>query len=300
VAPSVAVTSSAPKDGFRAIGDALVWLYEAFERVRAANDSAWLPGSPAAGEIRAASGVTWKSDDVRNAWVDLMLPLASAGDHLMTLADVLRGSRGQFASYTLARGAVEAATKTWHLAEPGVDADERARRRANDRLASLQAQVWLLEGAGEDASKLRARIDAILNSARGHYAVKVAKGFGNPPFVGAKPPTEMELLRGVLGQASQGVDVGGTTYRLLSGVAHAAGYGLVQMIESMGPDARPGVAQGRVRQSSPIAAAHFLAVPVTYVEAANRVIDGYGWDSSAWTDPMVEALTVWRDHARQV
>ncbi len=42
----------------------------------------------------------------------------------------------------------------------------------------------------------------------------------------------MELLRGVLGQASQGVDVGGTTYRLLSGVAHAAGNGLVQMIES--------------------------------------------------------------------
>jgi hypothetical protein len=110
----------------------------------------------------------------------------------------------------------------------------------------------------------------------------------------------MELLRGVLDHASHGVDVGGTTYRLLSGVAHATGYGLVQLLEPMGLDARPGVTQGRVRQSSSIAAAHLLAVPVTYVEAANRVIDGYGWDPFPWTDPMVAALITWRDHTQLV
>lgn len=89
---------------------------------------------------------------------------------------------------------------------------------------------------------------------RGEY-VKRAKGY-EAPFVVEKRPTEMSLLRGMLADAEGGVDIGGGSYRRLSGVAHAVAYGLVQLIEATGSASQVGVSRGQVRQSSPVTAAH--------------------------------------------
>jgi hypothetical protein len=98
--------------------------------------------------------------------------------------------------------------------------------------------------------------------------------------------------------AEDGLDIGGTSYRLLSGVAHAASYGLVQMIERTDRSTEPGVSTGRVRQSSATAAAHFLPVPLAFVLGAQRVIEDYGWDATGWHEPVLAALQRWRDHAQ--
>jgi len=230
--------------------------------------------------------------------VDGLLPLASATDHLATLADVLRSPRGFFASYTLARGALEASSRTWYLLAPGIAPDERARRRVNERLYSLHAQVLLLDAVGEPMDEAKQLIDQLLDGpARRGEHVKRAKGF-DPPYIQQKRPTEMSLLREMTADAEDGVDVGGASYRLLSGVAHAVAYGLVQLIEPIGHAWEPGVSRGQVNQSSVLTAAHFLAVPLAFVQVAGRVIEDYGWDATSWQEPVVAALTAWRDHSQ--
>jgi hypothetical protein len=287
-----------PVDGFRGLSDALVWLVEAYERVRAANPSTWTPGSPAETEVARDTG-RWGPGTVRNAHVDALLPMASASDHLGTLADVLRSSRGIFASYTLARGAVEAASRTWYLLAPDLGPDERARRRVNERLYSLHAESLLLGSVDEPTDEQKQRIDELLAgpARRGEY-VKRAKGY-EAPFVGQKRPTEMSLLSEMLADAEDGFDVGGASYRLLSSVAHSIAYGLVHLIEPIGsvPETA-GVSRGRVRQSSATTAGAFMAVPLVFAQAASRVFLDYAWDATGWPEPVVAALTRWRDHAQ--
>jgi hypothetical protein len=297
VAPWLAVAAEPQViDGFEALAKALVWLEAAFERVRAANRDTYRPGSPAALEVAAAG--TWDGRTVRNAHIDGLLPMFSASDHLVTLADVLRSKHGFFASYTIGRGAIEAAAKTWYLLEPDIGPKERSRRRMNDRLESLYSQVLVVEGLGEDATAQRRDIDEILGTAsRQGFFVKPGKRFKSP-YVHEEQPTRMALLEQMMSDAAEdGIEVGGSTYRVLSGVAHSTSYGLVQMIEPVGRASEPGVAEGRVRQSSATTAAHLLAVPLAYALAVDRVITDYGWDAPGWRDPMVAALTRWRDHA---
>jgi hypothetical protein len=112
-------------------------------------------------------------------------------------------------------------------------------------------------------------------------------------------PESFDETVGVGGRQHEGLDVGGTSYRLLSSVAHATAYGLVSLVDASGPSDEQGVSNGRIRQSSATTAAHLLMVPLAYVQAAERVIRDYGWDATGWREPVLEALRVWREHSQQ-
>ena len=70
------------------------------------------------------------------------LAATSCSDHLLGLADVLSAL---YATYTLTRGAVEAASIGCYLADRYIDGRERVRRTMNYRLAAMRERVWLFK-----------------------------------------------------------------------------------------------------------------------------------------------------------
>lgn len=131
-----------------------------------------------------------------------MLPIASAGDHLLTLGDALRSQNGDLRQLHPRRGALAAGSKTWYLLAPGLGPDERARRRVNEKLHSLHEQMLLLKGAGESTGSEQERVDGILEGPRrrGEH-VRAARGYV-APYVGSPVPTEMSLLGEMTAAAS--------------------------------------------------------------------------------------------------
>jgi hypothetical protein len=97
-----------------------------------------LPGSPALieadGEPFAGE---WGTQPSLEIFGSVYLTAWAAADHLAALASTLRAGRGAAASYTIARGACEAAAIACYLAEHGIGARERLRRNFNCHLTAL-------------------------------------------------------------------------------------------------------------------------------------------------------------------
>jgi hypothetical protein len=188
---------------------------------------------------------------MHDALMQALLPMAFASDHLLALADLLRGPGGLYAVYTVARGCLEADLKTWYLMAPGIGPDERVRRRLNERLHGLHDSLLLTEALGKDGRAQRSRMERILSEARARgYPVTVASGY-RAPFIKEPNPSYTVMLREMTG----GQEVGG--YRILSTVAHPTSPGLASMldwsIQRMEPDRGEGwIAFGGVRQNSAV------------------------------------------------
>jgi hypothetical protein len=75
----------------------------------------------------------WGDHPSRDVFATAYLTAAACTDHLLGLADVL----SSHATYTLARGAVEAAARGCYLTDSEIDGKERVRRTMNYRLDAL-------------------------------------------------------------------------------------------------------------------------------------------------------------------
>jgi hypothetical protein len=102
------------------------------------------PGSPADKEAQGEPFAgDWGEHPSRDIFATTYLTATSCTDHLLALADVLLARNAVFATYTLARGAVEAAALGCYLTDQDIDGRERVRRTMNYRLDALCARVWL-------------------------------------------------------------------------------------------------------------------------------------------------------------
>lgn len=104
-----------------------------------------LDGSPALNEAQGEPYAgEWGSEPSLQIFGTVYMTAWACIDHLASLATILRAGRGVAASFTLARGACEAAATACYLADPAADARERLRRSMNAHLVARCEQITML------------------------------------------------------------------------------------------------------------------------------------------------------------
>lgn len=283
-------------DAFTAMANGLANLHRALEETRQENDSNWLPDSPAASAVAAAAGTPWGSKRIVSAYLDNQLLMLSAGDHLRSLAELMRNREfGIYSLFTLARAAAEAAARLWHIYEPDLVTEERARRAANETLMSLHDQAQGLRHAGMDDSKTLADIEQILSFARQRGLAVTSASRYREPHIGTRRERFAHLLKGILTDSEEGVNVAAVVHQQLSAVAHGTAHGLAVFLGDASPSDIEGVSNVRIRLVPGRTAAQLGAAPLAYIAAAHRTIREYGWNPSRFNEAMLPALTVWRE-----
>jgi hypothetical protein len=261
-------------------------------------DAQWAPaaGSPAASTAATDarwSDRAWGQRPMRDAYLAAVLPLASAQDHLEHLAHAIGTGPLAFAYGTLARGSMEAAGRAWWLLDPDIDDARRLGRYMTDRLYSWQETVRLADGitgADQDVREQQTqRMEAVAACAERHGFL-VRRQQRVPVSVGEPRPTSMKLLDAILADPADGLSTGATLYRMLSAVAHATLYGLLQPTQVLhqNPD---GSAMAGVAIDDLQLAQMTLGPVLAYSRAMTSLSALWGWD---------HALQEWGEHVRQV
>ncbi|MFI1370217.1 hypothetical protein [Streptomyces griseochromogenes] len=153
-------------------------------------------------------------------------------DHLDSLGLPFTSPSGLTASHTVARSALDIATKPWFQTEPDIGTRERVRRHMNYRLQSLKEQELTV---GDDSTPAaegarrhpRERTAKILHAARHHgFSVKgkIADKV-RPCYLGPCPvPSTTELAGDIIAPGRSALGV--LLWRATSAVVHGQTHGL--------------------------------------------------------------------------
>lgn len=249
-------------------------------------------GEPFAGD--------WAEYPSRDIFAAAYLQVTSCTDHLLALAPVLTSRRSVFASYTLARGALEAAAAGCYLTDNGIDARERLRRNMNSRLVGFCEQIWMLRTSSftsDDAARKIAynekRIGQFECSATRHgFRFEKAKRIGVSAYLDKPLPSIMDLVG--LAVDKEAPALGKTYYRLLSAAAHSEIHGLARLLVPVAPSpGRSGEALAAVNLDAQSLAVELAAGPL----AAHNLARGIEWftgcDLSDLHGPANRMLLTW-------
>ena len=120
------------ENAFVVLGRLLRGTVYALDRGRGGIGGVPAPGSVASREYEDQSLTgEWGQAPARDAGNLARIQWISASDHLLGLADSLESAEsGAFASYTIGRGVLEVAARSWYLAAGDITVRERVRRRA--------------------------------------------------------------------------------------------------------------------------------------------------------------------------
>ena len=285
-----------PTSGYVALAQSLIRLKGALEESQERYGFKPTSDSPAVREAVAPG--PWQGASVLNAYTDTNILVASASDHLASLAVVLASEYGVYGCYTLARATLEPTGRVAYLLEEGIGPEERVRRATNEVLWSQHERIQLAEGLGMDASQPRQYVDAVLARAAAHgLLVKRSKNH-RPAHVGAPRPSAMRVLDDLYALVPEArAGAGQSLYRLLCSVAHSSEHGLAQLVVPLEHSGGSGVTAVRIGADSASTAGALLAVPNFYIEAAMRVHKQLGWDGRPFLSVAVAALRLWREHA---
>jgi hypothetical protein len=258
----------------------------------------WVPAPGARAASTAAADARWSDPawgqrPVRDAYLAALLPLASAQDHVEHLAHAIGAGPLAFAYGTVARGAMEAAGRAWWLLDSEIDDTRRLGRYMTDRLYSWQETVRLADGitgADQQVRELQAqRMEGVAECAERHGFL-VRRHQRVPVAIGEPRPTSMKLLDAILADPADGLSSGATIYRMLSAVAHATLYGLLQPTQVLQRNA-DGSAMAGVAVDDLQLAQMTLGPVLAYSRAMTSLSALWGWD---------DALQEWGEHVRQV
>ncbi|GGZ44380.1 hypothetical protein GCM10010365_76020 [Streptomyces poonensis] len=248
------------------------------------------PGSPGAVELREDRVLAgeWGARPVHDAHLAAVSPVMAVMDHLDSLGLLFTSPGGLMTSHTVARGALDIATKPWFLLEPGIDTRERVRRYMNYRLESLKEQSLMVGDHGTAAEvqrHLRERTEGILRAARHHgFSVKgkIADKV-RPCYLGPHQAPSTTKLAGQI-VVPGGSPLGALLWRATSAVAHGQAHGLL-MFHADAPEA-PGTGPDdhfvyRQLQFSPQEAAQRCAgAPLATLSMLRRLYAHCGWPAA--------------------
>jgi hypothetical protein len=287
-------------DPFADLARSLTGFAQAFRDLLTSNPQP-APGSPADMEGKGEPFADdWGEHPSRDIVAAAYLQVTSCTDHLLALAQVLTSRRSVFASYTLARGALEAAAAGCYLTDKGVDARERLRRNMNSRLVGLCEQIWMLQTskfATDDAARKIAyngrRIGEFECSATRHgFTFQKAKRIGVSAYLDKPVPSIMDLVG--LAVDKEAPELGKTYYRLLSAAAHSEIHGLARLLVPVASNpGRPGEALAAINLDPESLARELVAAPL----AAHSMATGIEWftgcDHSDLYGPANRMLLTW-------
>ncbi|MGW6739359.1 hypothetical protein ACWGDX_01225 [Streptomyces sp. NPDC055025] len=275
-------------DAWHVLSGSLQILHEEFNNTYARHRGRALPGSPAALELQDDDlAGEWGARPVHDAHLAAISPTSAVMDHLDGLGMLFTSPSGLMASHTVARSALDIATKPWFLLEPDIGARERVRRYMNYRLQSLKEQSLML--GNDHASEaeavrqhVRERTERILRAARHHgFSVKgKIMDKVRPCYLGPHPvPSTTEMASDVI--APGGSQLGALLWRATSAIAHGQTHGLMMFYAEApgapvtGPDDH---FEYRQMQISPQEAALRCAgAPLATLAMLRRLYSHYGW-----------------------
>jgi hypothetical protein len=268
VLPAVAAVLLSPR---------LIKVHDAYQETAQQNHSTWRADSPAARDVMAVAAADRQA--MTRTYEYTILLLASASDHLRAIADLLGHRHGFFPNFSLARAVLEAAARAWYLLDPEIDCDERLRRYLNERLVSLQEQVWLLTNIGDATDDKRAEITEILLTAELH-GYPVRRSSGRPSSIGLqRRPTTAALIHELIPDPT-GTMAGKALYQVMSAVVHAAPHALTkEVFETDEPE-------GDLFGTDVV----MVIALFVFIEAAFRALDQLGWDPANFRRRAVGAL----------
>ncbi|MFF4155164.1 hypothetical protein ACFYZU_33755 [Streptomyces sp. NPDC001651] len=221
-------------DAWHALSGSLQLLREELDNTYNRHHGRALPGSPAVLELQQDDDLAgeWGARPVQDAHLAAISPTMAAMDHLDSLGLLLRSPGGLMASHTVARSALDIATKPWFPLEQEIGVRERVRRYMNYRLLSLKEQS-LMAGSSQTMEaeavrqRLRERTERILRAARHHgFSVKGKNADKvRPCYLGPHPvPSTTEMVSDVIAPGGQ---LGALLWRATSAVAHGQTHGLL-------------------------------------------------------------------------
>jgi hypothetical protein len=247
-------------------------------------------GEPFAGE--------WSEHPASDIFATTYLTATSCTDHLLGLADVLRKRNALFATYTLTRGAVEAAALGCYLTDRGIDGRERVRRTMNYRLEAMCARVWLFtdmhgDYAAQKLDETKQRIGDFALGARQHgISFHGMNGKGRVAHIGPAQPAAMNLIS--LAVDKDTPELGRTYQRLLSATAHSSVHGLARMLIPLSPnEGRPGEALAAVNVDPQTLAVELVVGPLTAHNLARGIECFTGCDMTSLHGPASQMLQTW-------
>lgn len=185
------------------------------------NSSSLLPVADSPARVEMADKPL--SDQLLNAYHQGGLLLESAGDHAIAVARLLIEPVASVASWTCARGALEASAMSCWLLAGDITARERVSRSYAYRYAGLREQEKLARSSGDKVSlqSVQARMDAVENQAVGLEYARVLDRNGKRIGVGQVLLTNTALIQQAFGEE--------TMYRIFSGMAHSYSSPLIQL-----------------------------------------------------------------------
>ncbi len=237
------------------------------------------PGSLAAEATRREAEVAgaWSDEPVADLLALVSLQMTSAAEHLEGVARVLEDEPMVFVPASVARGAVEAAGRSWWLLDPNLTLDQRVHRALTERLYGIWENSKYPERV-RGREVWERKIARILGEAA-RREVPFATGTDRrAPYVGAeRRPPSTRLTQELFGSK----EIGAVVYRHLSAIAHAT----TSLARGVDPDLEehevtPAGAHLVVNADSVILLG--LGASWAFSSAFNRLIVFYGWDATSW------------------
>jgi hypothetical protein len=250
-----------------------------------------VPGSEAANEIAAIAELGrggqagWSRERIDTAHALVQLRLSGASDLVAGTGTLIAAAKeGVYSPWSTGRSAFESAGIAFWLTEPGVGVRDRVARSLTDRLASIR-------GAQRFGRQVETDVDF---EQRFETIVKLAEGLGFEVggekllrYVGSPYPKKSEFAEAVLGPELSGA------YSLFSGWTHGEAWTLTDSLRR-GPDKSDPTGEGRVLRAPGLTLYHYgyiaALVGRAFVNAVDRAIGYFGWESVAWRECAVRSF----------
>jgi hypothetical protein len=178
------------------------------------------PESPAARERAVYPNA--KSLDTVSALSSILLELIS--EHVSLLVKAMTEPIETLSCWTCVRSMLEASAIAGWLLDPGIDGLERVGRAYAHRYEGLVQQIRFARSTNfprDEVRKVEDRLEEVVRDAATHGFVPVLDGRRRRIGVGQKMPGATDIIKIVLDEDS--------AYRLLSSVAHAHNWALLQL-----------------------------------------------------------------------
>jgi hypothetical protein len=263
-------------DPFADLANSVASFAQRFQNVLSSNLEP-APGSPADVE---ASGEPFAGDwgkyPSRDIFATAYMTATSATDHLLALADVLRARNSVLATYTLTRGALEAASIGCYLTDESIDGRERLRRAMNYRLTGLCEKIWLLQGTQtvdvtDQLDEATRRIGEFKRSAGQHGFVfnDMNDRKGQSAYLDTRLPAAMELISRAIDETTP--TLGRTSQRILSATTHSQLHGIARMLAPVALSSRSGEAIAAINREPSSLATELVVGPLAAFNLASRL-----------------------------
>lgn len=231
-----------------------------------------------------------------------LLVLAHPVDHLTGLSALLRAEQTIMASLSILRPVLEGLAAVHYLLEPDIGDRERIRRWANQTLDGYVETLRVLDPKdrqGDIGLHYGHKIYWLKQqaTAAGFTVQEVKVPWSPQPglHLEPKPPSDQQLVKGLLDDVGEKGTTGALMHRMTSAVLHGGTHGLSLFIgRDEAQQISPGVFHAPLRFSFASMAKWSVSAAWGLPTTCLRAGAFYGWDARAFEDEMQAVMQAWR------